>query len=344
VTLTQFSQIDHPIGSDPTPTGTPFADQLIHLADGAITLTASSTITDNDGDTATDSQTIGIGANLQFADDGPTVSGVTGAGSITFDETSVGDITGWPATSVTSASAMITATVTSGADTPAATTYGLALAGGVSSLSSGLETAQGDHPITLVQIDSDTIEGQYQDGGTQIAFTIQMNSDGTVTYTQDVPLQHSDAGNTAIAYNDTNTPITFDGLVFGTITVTDHDGDTASGSTNIGDQISVFDDGPTAVDPEAIVTTDAVQSAFTASLDIVDNNVVDNFGADGPGTITFANITNGMDSGLTSGGATHHVTYWLSTDGQTLDARVDSTNGTDGTTVFTVQIDQSTSQ
>jgi hypothetical protein len=344
VTLTQFSEIDHPIGSDPTPTGTPFADQLVHLADGAITLTASATITDNDGDTATDSQTIGIGANLQFADDGPTVSGVTGASSITFDETSVGDITGWPASSVTSASAMISATVTTGADTPASTAYGLALAGGVSTLSSGLETAQGDHAITLVQIDADTIEGQYQDGGTQTAFTIQMNSNGTVTYTQDVPLQHSDAGNTAIAYNDTNSPITFDGLVLGTITVTDYDGDTASGSTNIGDQITVFDDGPTAVDPEAIVTTDEVQSTITASLDIVDNDVVDNFGADGPGTITFANITNGMDSGLTSGGSTHHITYWLSSDGQTLDGRVDSTNGTDGTSVFTVHIDQSTSQ
>ena len=344
VSLTQFSEIDHPIAGDPSPTGAPFADQLVHLADGAITLTASATITDNDGDTATDSQTIGIGANLQFADDGPTVSGVSGASSITFDETSVGDITGWPAVGVTSAAAMISATVATGADTPATTTYGLALAGGVSSLGSGLQTAQGDHAITLVQIDGDTVEGQYQDGGTQTAFTIQMNSNGTVTYTQNVPLEHSDDGNTATAYNDTNTPITFDGLVLGTITVTDSDGDTASGSANIGDHITVFDDGPSAIDPDSIVTTDAAQSTITASLDIVDNNVIDNFGADGPGSITFANITNGMDSGLTSGGATHHITYWLSGDGQTLEGRSDSTTGTDGTLVFTVHIDQSTSQ
>jgi hypothetical protein len=341
VTLTQFSQIDHPIADDPSATGAPFADQTITLADGAITLTASATITDNDGDTASDSQTIGIGSNIIFDDDGPSVSNVTGGSSITFDETSAGDITGWPAASVTSAAAMISATVATGADTPASTVYGLELAGGVNSLASGLQTAQGDHAITLVQIDADTIEGQYQDGGTQTAFTIQMNSNGTVTYTQDVPLEHSDDGNTAIAYNDTNSPITFDGLVLGTITVTDYDGDTATGSTNIGDQISIFDDGPTAVAPEAIVTTDEIQPMITASLDLGDHNVVDNFGADGPGTITFANITDGQGTGLTSGGDA--ITLWLSSDGQTIEGRTNSTDGTDGSLIYTVHIDQANS-
>jgi hypothetical protein len=341
VTLTQFSQIDHPIADDPSATGAPFADQVITLADGAITLTASATITDNDGDTASDSQTIGIGSNIIFDDDGPSVTGVTGGSSITFDETAAGDINGWPAASVTSAAAMISATVATGADTPASTVYGLALAGGVNSLASGLQTAQGDHAITLVQIDSDTIEGQYQDGGTQTAFTIQMNSNGTVTYTQEVPLEHSDDGSSATAYNDTNTPITFDGLVLGTITVTDYDGDTASGSTNIGDQISVFDDGPSAVAPEAIVTTDEIQAMITASLDLGDHNVIDNFGADGPGTITFANITDGQATGLTSGGDS--ITLWLSSDGQTLEGRTNSTDGTDGTLIYTVHIDQANS-
>jgi hypothetical protein len=211
----------------------------------------------------------------------------------------------------------------------------------VSSLAGGLQPAQGDHAITLVQIDSDTIEGQYQDGGTQTAFTIQMNSNGTVTYTQEVPLEHSDDGSSATAYNDTNTPITFDGLVLGTITVTDYDGDTASGSTNIGDQISVFDDGPSAVAPEAIVTTDEIQAMITASLDLGDHNVIDNFGADGPGTITFANITDGQATGLTSGGDS--ITLWLSSDGQTLEGRTNSTDGTDGTLIYTVHIDQANS-
>ena len=77
VTLTQFSQIDHPIAGDPTPTVTPFADHILSMADGLVTLTATASITDGDGDTATDSETVGIGANLQFADDGPVATNDT---------------------------------------------------------------------------------------------------------------------------------------------------------------------------------------------------------------------------------------------------------------------------
>ena len=70
-TLTQYSQIDHPLADDPTASATPFADQLISMADNLVTLTGSSTVTDNDGDTATDSATINIAANPQSADDAP---------------------------------------------------------------------------------------------------------------------------------------------------------------------------------------------------------------------------------------------------------------------------------
>src|SRR2546421_10579019 len=44
VTLTQNDQIDHPIASDPTPTGAPFADQLAVLGNGLVTLTGSALI------------------------------------------------------------------------------------------------------------------------------------------------------------------------------------------------------------------------------------------------------------------------------------------------------------
>ena len=69
VTLTQYSQIDHPLEAGLN--NAPFADQIISMTDSLVTLTASSTITDNDGDTAVDSATINIGNNLQFADHGP---------------------------------------------------------------------------------------------------------------------------------------------------------------------------------------------------------------------------------------------------------------------------------
>ena len=38
-----------------------------------MTLTASATITDGDGDTATDSEVIDLGGNIRFADDGPSI-------------------------------------------------------------------------------------------------------------------------------------------------------------------------------------------------------------------------------------------------------------------------------
>ena len=52
VTLTQFAEIDHANNGD---TSAPYDDQLAVLATGLVTLTASATITDGDGDTATDS-------------------------------------------------------------------------------------------------------------------------------------------------------------------------------------------------------------------------------------------------------------------------------------------------
>ncbi len=77
VTLTQFAQIDHPIGSDPTPTLAPFEDHLAVLGSGLVSLTALATITDGDGDTSTDSATIDLGGNIRFADDGPDLTSTT---------------------------------------------------------------------------------------------------------------------------------------------------------------------------------------------------------------------------------------------------------------------------
>ncbi|MDQ3144848.1 MAG: DUF5801 domain-containing protein, partial [Pseudomonadota bacterium] len=53
VTLTQFQQIDH---APESPSGSPFADQLVALGAGFVEIIASSTIVDQDGDTATDSE------------------------------------------------------------------------------------------------------------------------------------------------------------------------------------------------------------------------------------------------------------------------------------------------
>ena len=75
VTLTQFAEIDHAAaGRD---VRRPYDDQFAVLGNGLVNLTASATITDGDGDTATDSEVIDLGGNIRFADDGPSVD-VTG--------------------------------------------------------------------------------------------------------------------------------------------------------------------------------------------------------------------------------------------------------------------------
>ena len=73
VTLTQFAEIDHPIGGDATPTVRRLRTSL-RSGQHLVTLTASATITDGDGDTATDSEVVDLGGNIRFADDGPTVT------------------------------------------------------------------------------------------------------------------------------------------------------------------------------------------------------------------------------------------------------------------------------
>jgi VCBS repeat-containing protein len=67
VTLTQLQQVDHSQSDD----AAPYDGDQVTLADGKIELTATATIEDADGDTATDSETIDLGGNLVFDDDGP---------------------------------------------------------------------------------------------------------------------------------------------------------------------------------------------------------------------------------------------------------------------------------
>ncbi|GEM_PF-2472961 len=71
VTLTQYQEIDHANNGD---TSAPYDDQYASLANNLVKLTATATITDGDGDSATDSETIDLGNNIRFADDGPVLS------------------------------------------------------------------------------------------------------------------------------------------------------------------------------------------------------------------------------------------------------------------------------
>lgn len=314
VTLTQYQQIDHSL---PGEADGPYDDQFATLLDSAITLTASSSITDGDGDTASDSETANIGGNIRFADDGPTLTNASGNSSVTLDETTAGSPAGFGVAgiSMTSAAAVVTATAAFGADGAAAanaTTYALTIAGGGAT---ALQTAIGNHAISLsLSLDGKTVTGSYNDGTVKTAFTATINADGTLTVTQYVPLEHLVDGDTAAAHDDA---LTLNGLLNATITITDFDGDTDSETVAIGDRVTFRDDGPSL---NVTVGSDANAVLLTQDADTIGANsdtatsaanfggvfgLTSNGGADGANSPSLAfdlNVANGV-SGLTSHGA-----------------------------------------
>ena len=131
------------------------------------------------------------------------------------------------------------------------------------------------------------------------------------------------------------------GSVGVTVTLTDGDGDRiTSAAANIGTHINFLDDGPSNISPLAVSLLNGSGSA-TASLDIVDTNTDNNYGADG-GSVVFAASLNGQDSGLTS--SAQKIFYQTSNGGHTLTGFADKNlNGvydpaTDTTAIFTINL------
>ncbi|MGN3975586.1 DUF5801 repeats-in-toxin domain-containing protein, partial [Tsuneonella sp. SYSU-LHT278] len=303
VTLVQYQQVDHPLADDPDASDAPFDDQFASLADDLITLTASASLTDGDQDTASDSETIGIGANLRFADDGPVLTGaVTAASGVTIDETTAGPPAGFGVAGIAamSAGAAITFAEAFGADGPAmggGLTYGIEITGPMGA--TPFATAVGDYPVTLVQVDADTIEGRYTDGAmvVQTAFRLDIGADGKLTLTQFVALEHTEDGNTAADYDDA-LYLTADGtaggasLVSARITVTDFDGDTATGAAAIGANVVFRDDGVDAV-------LDANSVAAGSNAPIIGNVLANDYrGADGSSITAVSNADAGTTGTL----------------------------------------------
>ncbi|ARQ56473.1 hypothetical protein EFR00_22195 [Rhizobium sophoriradicis] len=216
VTLDQARAVVHANTSNPDDSRTLAAADLV-------TLTA--TITDGDGDPA--SATRNIGQNLNFEDDGPSINANGTAPQVTVDETDL-------ATNATGnfATAFIS---TPGAD-GATTTYALGV--NVNTNVSGLTDTETGASVLLFKEGSNVV-GRAGAGG-PVVFTVSVSAAGVVSLDQARAVVHANTSNP----DDSRTLAAAD-LVTLTATITDGDGDPASATRNIGQNLNFEDDGPT---------------------------------------------------------------------------------------------------
>jgi large repetitive protein len=229
--------------------------------------------TDADGDSVAATGVL----QIIIDDDSPLVSNNAAGAFVSVDENSANS-GGFPI-SASSAGAVISATLDIGADgaaTAGTPTYAISLTAGSAT---PLVTALGGFPIILVQVDATTIAGQFNNGGTQTAFTIAIDpATGIATLTQNVALEHNTDGPTGPAHNDF---LTLAGLITATVIITDRDGDTHSGNTQIGGNLRFFDDGPAAV-----ADANSVSEGAIVTGNVLNDGVDDGFGADGAAVTT----------------------------------------------------------
>ena len=252
------------------------------LNNGALRVTA--TVTDGDGDSV--SQAYEIGNKIVFQDDGPTVSIIAAAGTVAHDETPGDDpdaqdtsaaavanlfsgvtntgndphVAGAGAIGYAqSAGSLVTTTVAFGVDGPAtsnAQVLSLAINGG-NNTDSGLNTTEGLN--ILLRLENGLIVGRVDgdnngsvSGSDPAAFAIAIGSDGKVSVAQYLSIEH---GNTASF--DESVSIALN-KVLAQITATDGDGDTATATVDISQQITFQDDGPQILGVQVTIGPDLI--------------------------------------------------------------------------------------
>ncbi|MBB4193535.1 hypothetical protein GGE45_003299 [Rhizobium aethiopicum] len=283
VSLDQQRAIVHANASDPDDSRTLAAANLV-------TLTA--TITDGDGDHA--AATHNIGQNLNFEDDGPII-GIKGGGSpLTVDET---DLT-------TNVSAFGPAFVAfPGAD---GVGNGITYALGINPNNnvSGLTDTETGQSVLLF-LENGSVVGRAGAGG-PVVFTVSVSAANLLTLDQQRAIIHADASNP----DDSRTLAAAD-LITLTATITDGDGDQATSTRNIGQDLNFEDDGPTITKPfDGNPATLAIEHETLANVlnASASGNFGYNIGADIHPAAFYASgsdfvdqdlVTNGVQIGLT---------------------------------------------
>ena len=321
VTLAQLREIDH----SRSDSNGPYTGDIKQLANNLVKLTATATIFDDEGDRASDSETIDLGGNIRFQDDGPRINLVANNEQEIILQTQDGDTIG-SATDHASSTASFggvfsIASSSFGADGPGriSMSYALSLTGN-NGMDSGLN--HDGQNIKLFLYDG-IVYGKTQSG--DVVFSISVNSKGEVTLTQLREIDHS--------LSESNGPYTgdikqlADNLVklTATATIFDDEGDRARDSETIdlGGNIRFQDDGPSVksgslkimVDEDGLPsaapdasrpgevagTGSAMASGVAGTL-----TALFDFGADGAHAteaISLKPTTSPIDSGLNSQGA-----------------------------------------
>ena len=236
--------------------------------------------------------------------------------------------------------AVVSASITIGADEGGSAHWSLSINGG-NGTDSGLMTTAGKHIFLFEQ--GGLIVGRFEGGGNPdpaesndvAAFAIAIDDTGHISIAQFVSLQHPNTGS-----NDEDIFIG-SGKISAVITVTDFDNDVATDSVDLGGKIGFSDDGPNpdfhlssqkiihdetpGVDGDAndVAPSAALDTLFSAVTNIIQDpdvphpggepaigyavgsgpivSVTPNFGADGPGTVVYAIDVPGITPSSTTG-------------------------------------------
>ncbi|WP_037217963.1 DUF5801 repeats-in-toxin domain-containing protein, partial [Rhizobium sp. IBUN] len=364
VTLTQYDAIDH-VGNG--------NGSVISLDEGLVKLTATVTITDHDGDKATDSASIDLGCNIKFDDDTPSITLTAGSDAALTLTTQDADTidTKYSAKSDTASQNF------AGVFTVGSSSYGADGAGNIIKSYALSVTGQPDshnrvdslldshgQTIYLYKI-GNTVYGSTSTSSNssdvlqKAVFKIEVDNAGTdagtVKLTQYSAIDHGGDG-TVVSLADNLVKLT------ATATITDGDGDQKSSNATIdlGGNIRFEDDGPsidvTVKNQDVTVTTQdsatigSSSDTATANFDLA-FSVNTSFGADGAATANpvirsySLDVTGSAQDGLVASGleSQGHEIYLYEVNGQIVGSTaLNSDDVGSANTVFSISVNSVT--